>query len=134
MKNKIIEILSVVLNKNKKYVKSFLTKVFEIMKRPEMKVLPGHLAFSILLSFIPIVSILTAIGSALGVNITAVGNILGEIFTSVHFDLIIPQLVGQEISQKYIIIILIMFFIAGNGASSIIIASNQIYGIKDSTW
>ena len=51
MKNKILSLLSKLLNKNKKYLKDFFSKVWEIMLRPEMKFLPGQLAFSILLSF-----------------------------------------------------------------------------------
>ena len=134
MKNKIIDLLSKVFNKNKKYIKDFFSKVFEIIKRPEMKILPAQLSFSVLLSFIPIISIVTAIGSALGVNVDVISNILGRIFTSVKFDLIIPSLIGQEVSTKFIIVIIIMFFIAGNGASSVIVASDQIYGIKESTF
>ena len=134
MKNKIIEILSKIFNKNKKYVKDFFKKVFEIIKRPEMKVLPAHLAFSVLLSFIPIVSVITLIGASLGVSVDTISSVLGSIFTNVQFNLIIPSFAGLEISGKFIIVIIIMLFLAANGASSIIIASDQIYGIKPNSF
>ncbi len=130
MINKILDLLSKVFNKNRKYFKDFFSKVWEIIFKPEMMVLPGQLAFSVILSFVPIISIISAIGATLGVTVEAVSELLGKIFTSVKFDLIIPSILGQEFNLKYIFVIVIMFYIAANGASSIIVASNQIYGIK----
>ena len=131
MKNKVLLLLSKILNKNKKNLKMFFSKVWEIMLRPEMKFLPGQLAFSILLSFVPILSIISAIGSSFGVNLVAVSEFLNKIFTTIKFDLIVPSIFGQEVTLKYISVIVIMFYIASNGASSIIIASNQIYNIEE---
>ena len=130
MRNKIIELISILFNKNKKYVNNFFKKVFEIMKRPEMKILPSQLAFSVLISIIPIISIVTVIGSTIGVTLEDISNILGKIFTTVKFNVIIPSLLGQEVSVNFVIVIIIMFFMAANGASSVIVASDQIYGIK----
>ena len=132
MKNKIISILSKILKRNRKYLKEFFSKVFEIIKRPEMNFLPGQLAFSVLLSFVPIISLISAIGSSFGIDIELVSSFLGKIFSSVQFDLIIPSIFGQEVTIKYISVIAIMFYIASNGANSIIVASNIIYNIKQS--
>ena len=134
MKNKIITLLSKLLRTNKKHLRSFFSKVYEIILRPEMNFLPGQLAFSVLLSFVPIISILSAIGSSFGINIQLVSDFLNKIFSSVKFDLIIPTIFGQEVSIKYISVIVIMFYIAANGANSIIIASNQIYNIKQNNY
>lgn len=134
MKNKIIDLLSKILNKNKKYLKTFFSKVWEIMLRPEMKFLPGQLAFSVLLSLVPILSIISAIGSSFGVDVQLISNFLGRIFSSIKFDLIIPSIFGQEVTIKYISVIIIMFYIAANGANSVIIASNQIYDIKEDNY
>ena len=134
MKNSIISILSKLLNKNKKYLKEFFKKVWEIIRRPEMNFLPGQLAFSVLLSFVPIISIISAIGTSFGLDIELVSNFLGKIFTSVKFDLIIPSIFGQEVTIRYISVIAIMFYIAANGANSVIIASNLIYNIKQNNY
>lgn len=134
MKSKILDILSKLFKKNKTYIKDFLRKVWEIILRPEMMILPGQLAFSILLSIVPIISIVSAIGSAFGVSVAAVSDFLGRIFTSVKFDLIVPSIFGQEVSLKYISVVVIMFYIASNGANSVIIASDQIYDIKQNNY
>lgn len=134
MKNKIYELLSKIFNKNKNYIKNFFKKVWEILFEPEMMFLPGQLAFSVILSIVPIISIISGIGNMFGLTVDTLSTFLGKIFTSVKFDLIIPNIMGQGISFKYIMVILIMFFIASNGTSSVITASDQIYGIKQSNY
>ena len=130
MINKFIEILSKIFNKNTKYFKNFFAKVWEIIKKPYMMILPGQLAFFIILSVVPILSIITWIGSILGVSVQTVTEILGKVFTSIKFDLIIPSVIGKELSLSFILVMLFMFYIASNGTHSIIIASDEIYGIK----
>lgn len=134
MINKIILILSKLFNKNSKYIKEFFGKVWEIINKPEMMVLPGQLAFFVILSVVPILSIITWIGGIMGVSVQTVTEILGKVFTSIKFDLIIPSVIGKELSLSFILVMLIMFYIASNGTNSVIIASNQIYGIKQGNY
>ena len=134
MINRIVNLLSKIFKKPKKYFKDFFGKVWEILFKPETLILPGQLAFFVILSFIPLLSIVSWIGGLLGVTVESVAGILGQIFTSVNFDWIVPNLQTTEISLKYIIILGVMFYIAAGGANSIIIASNQIYGIKQSNY
>ena len=130
MINKILDLLSKMFNKNRKYFKDFFSNVFEIIMKPEMMVLPGQLAFSFILSVVPIVSIISAIGTMFGVNVDTVSELLGRIFTSIQFDVIVPSIFEQQFNLKYLIVIIVLFYTASNGANSIIVASNQIYGIK----
>lgn len=134
MINKIVNLLSKVFKKPKKYFKDFFGKVWEILYKPDTLILPGQLAFFVILSFIPLLSIISWIGGLLGVTVESVAGLLGQIFTTVNFDWIVPNLQTTEISLKYIIILGVMFYIAAGGANSIIIASNQIYGIKQSNY
>ena len=134
MINKIVNLLSKVFKKPKKYFKDFFGKVWEILYKPETLILPGQLAFFVILSFIPLLSIISWIGGLLGVTVESVAGLLGQIITTVNFDWIVPNLQTTEISLKYIIILGVMFYIAAGGANSIIIASNQIYGIKQSNY
>lgn len=134
MINKILDLLSKIFNRNRKYFKDFFSKVWEILFKPETMILPGQLAFFVILSLVPLISIVTWIGSLLGVTVENVAELLEQIFTSVNFDWIVPSLNINEFSLKYVLILLVMFYIAANGANSIIIASNQIYGIKQGNY
>ncbi len=130
MKNKIIEFISLLANKNKKYIKNFLKKVWSIILKPEMMLLPGQLAFFIILSVVPIISILSWIGSLLGISVSTVTEILTRIFADVKLELIVPSILNQSFSFRHILVAIIMFYIASGGANSVILVSNQIYGIK----
>lgn len=134
MKNKILDLLSKILNKNKNYLKKFFSKVWEIMFKPEILFLPGHLAFSVILSVVPILSIVTAIAASFGLTVQDISDFLSRIFSSIQFEVIIPNILEQPVTLKYISVICIMFYIASNGANSIIIASDQIYGIQQSNY
>ena len=135
MKNKIIDLLSKMFKKNKKYFKEFFKKVWDILFKPEILVLPGQLAFFILLSIVPIISIISFIAGMLGVTVENVASLLGQIFTSVNFDWIVPTLSNSiEFNFKYMVVLIVMFYIAAAGANSIIVASNQIYGIKQANY
>lgn len=132
MKTKIIDFLSRVFRINKKYIKDFFSKVWEIIFKPEMMILPGQLAFFVIISVVPVITIISWIGNLAGVSVEAVTDFLSQIFTTIKFDLILPNLLGQKLSIEFIIVIIVTFLIASNGANSIIVASDQIYGIKQS--
>lgn len=134
MKNKIIELLSKIFKKNKSYIKNFFSKVWEILFKSETMILPGQLAFFIILSLVPIVSIISWIAGFLGVTVENVAELLNQVFSSVNFDWLIPTLASNNIGIKDTIVLIVMFYIASSGANSMIIASNQIYGIKQSNY
>ena len=51
--------------KLKKVVKNFL----KVLKRPEMSILPGHLAFYFLMSLVPIIALAALFASKLTINL-----------------------------------------------------------------
>ena len=134
MINKIIDLLSKIFKKNKEYIKDFFSKVWEILFKPEILILPGQLAFFLILSIVPIISIISWFAGVLGVTVETVAELLGQIFTTVNFDWIVPTLGNSDFSFKYLIVLVIMFYIAASGTNSIIISSNQIYGIKQGNY
>ena len=93
MINKIVDILAKLFKKNKQYIKDFFSKVWEIIFKPETLILPGQLSFFVILSVVPIVSIITWIGTMLGISIETVTDLLGKVFTSVNFDMFLPSIV-----------------------------------------
>ena len=134
MINKIIDILSKIFKKNKKYIRDFFSKVWDVIFKPETLILPGQLAFFVILSVVPIISIITWIGSLLGISVETVADLLGQIFTSVKFDMFMPSIQVSGAGINDIVVLIVMFYIAANGTNSIVVASNQIYGIKQSNY
>lgn len=105
--------------------------VFKVTKLPEMKILPGQLAFFLLLSVIPLVALLGALLPILGVT----GNVLEEAFVNIIPDYVIDffkssTTLTMSSRLNYFIFFISAFILASNGTSSLIIASNSIYHIK----
>lgn len=111
-------------------VRNFFRKVITLIKRPEMRILPGNLAFFFVMSLIPIVALIGAIASSFsisfdsikeGINITVPGGV-GEFISGI--------INGQGFTFNIGVFFVSAFLLASNGMHSIIIASNEIYKIK----
>ena len=114
--------------------KQFLLKVYEIIMRPEMAILPGQLAFFSFLSFVPIITLLTAVANWLNLSMNSISSLISKIFPSVSINLSTASLDPSEMTVSLVLILCIMFYIASTGMNSIILTSNEIYGIKQSNF
>lgn len=111
-------------------VRNFFKKVIELIKRPEMRILPGNLAFFFVMSLIPIVALIGVIASKFsisfdtikeGINISVPGGV-GEFISGI--------INGQGFTFNIGVFFVSAFILASNGTHSIIVASNKIYKIK----
>ncbi len=110
---------------SKKFVKNFK----EVIKRPEMSILPGQLAFYFLMSLIPIIALATLIVS----KITTSFNLFDIISSVLPSSLtkIFESVVNSANSYNNFFVLLFFYiFLGSNGPGAIIIASNTLYGIK----
>ncbi len=114
-----------------KRFKNFLKKVFNVIKRPEMTVLPGQLAFFFVLSVVPTVTLITYGASFLHLSMDFIGNFLAKAFGNDLAVLIAPMVSISNIDFRFFLTLLIGFYIASNGAASIIVTSNEIYEIPN---
>lgn len=115
-------------------IKAFLNNVYSIIKKPEMLLLPGQLAFFFILSVVPILTLISYAASFLNLPINIISNFLTSAFGSDLATLVIPIVSEPNVNFSFFVTILVGFYIASNGASSIIITSNHIYGIKNSNF
>jgi len=111
--------------------KKYINAIWEIIKKPEMAILPGQLAFFILLSLVPIVTLASYIAGLFEIKVDSVLNMLGFIPGAV--ELLVPSFKGG-LGLGFILIFIWMFYIATNGCNTVILISNQIYGIDQSNW
>lgn len=115
-------------------IKSFFLSVWDILGKPEMAILPGQLAFFVILSLVPIITLIGYGAGFFGISVDSIIDILEANFSKDIIKMIVPIISGDQIDLKLLIMFCTMFYIASNGADSVIIASNQIYGIKQSSW
>lgn len=110
--------------------KGFLKKAIELIKKPEMRILPGHLAFFFVMSLIPIVALIGALASKFSISLDIIKEALGVPMPIGVEDFIHSIVSGKGLSFNIGIFFFSAFILASNGTHAIIIASNEIYKIK----
>lgn len=113
---------------------NFLKKVLNVIKRPEMAVLPGQLAFFFVLSVVPIVTLVAYEATLLNLPLDFIGNFIRMAFGEELVKMLIPMVSVSNIDFRFFFTLLVGFYIASNGAASIIVTSNAIYEIPDTSF
>lgn len=105
-------------------------KVLSIITKPEMRVLPGQLAFFFVLSIIPIIALIGAIFSKFSIPIEALDEYLLSALPGSVSELLLNTVANQALNFNIFVFFFSAFVLASNGPHSMIITSNEIYKIK----
>lgn len=115
-------------------VKRLFKKMFYIIRKPEMLILPGHLAFFLVLSIVPIITLIGYIGSFFSISLDAIVNAISVSLPSGVGDVLLPYISGKGIDFNVWTFMVVGFVMASNGAHSLIVASNTVYNIEQSNY
>lgn len=118
----------------RKKANKFLRRILNILGRPEMLILPGQLAFFLLLAIVPTFTIITYVASFFHVSIDFASNLILKMFGSDIGTLLIPYVRDIHFDARLIIPLFVAFYAASGGSSSIIVTSNELYGIDNTTF
>ncbi len=111
------------------YFKNFKNALF----KPEMLVLPGQLAFFFILSMVPTITLIGYGAGLLNLSTDVIYNFLSSAFSkNIATTLVVNP--TNALGFKYIITIIFGYYFASNGAASIIVTSNTIYGIENTSF
>lgn len=126
MKNKV--------SKAKVGVKEFFKNFYKVLRKPNMVILPGNLAFYFVLALIPTLSMLSYGASILNLSTDVIYNFIAHSFSSEIADLILGVNLNNVVGINFIITIIIGLYVSTNGADAIILSSNTIYNIESKSW
>ena len=115
----------------KRKIKRYFKKIFKILKKPEMAILPSNIAFNIILAIIPILTILTLIVSSFDISPVTIENLIINMMPKEVSEIIIEALSTNVFDKTIGISNLIAFILASNGACAIITASDTLYKINN---
>ena len=115
-------------------IKETFIKFLSLIRKPEMKVLPGHLAFSLVLSIVSLLVMIGYIASLFNISISSAISFINSSFPKEVSELLVPLINGKNIDMNIFLFMIVGFFIASNGTHSIIVASNTLYNMKDSDY
>ena len=111
-------------------IKNYFKRLFDIIKKPEMKVLPGQLAFFLFLSLVPIITLVVYISFILSIGSDSVRVFVDKVFPADVSNILVPYINDVGIDIHTIIFMITGFLVASNGSNSLIITSNVLYKIK----
>lgn len=112
-------------------LKVFFKKVVNEVKKPEMRILPGQLAFFLLLSIIPLIAMMAAVASQFSLSIESLINGIEANLPKEISDFILQIINEKNITINIVMFIIIALVLASNGPHSMIIGSNMLYKIKN---
>lgn len=112
--------------------RAFFKKIIELIKKPELRILPGQLAYFLFLSLMPLIALIGTIFSMFSIPISTIRQTLSGTIPDVVADIIATTIGGQGFSINFnmAVFLVVAFVLASNGAHSMIITSNEIYKIK----
>ena len=111
--------------------REFVRKAIAIIKRPDMRILPGQLAFFLVLSMIPLLDLVGTIGSKLGLSMTSFRNALESTVPDAVINTLFPADATTGLNFNVTVFFIAAFLLASNGAYSVITTSNRIYQVED---
>ncbi len=113
--------------------REFVRKAIAIIKRPDMRILPGQLAFFLVLSMIPLLALVGTIGSKLGLSMTSFRNALESTVPDAVITTLFPADATTGLNFNVTVFFIAAFLLASNGAYSVITTSNRIYQVEDNS-
>ena len=115
----------------KKKIRGYLKKLFKILSKPEMAILPSNIAFNLILAIIPLLTIIVLIASSFDISIDFVVELVKSIMPEQVSEVIIEVISGKGFDTNIGISNIIAFILASNGTYAIINASDALYKIEN---
>ena len=110
--------------------RKFILKIFRLLMYPELRILPGQLAFFLVLTIIPMVALIITIAAALSLSTDAIRIAMEQSLPTQIATIIENIKVGNGISLNLFVFFFSAFLLASNGTYSMINISNEIYKIE----
>lgn len=113
-------------------IKNIFKRLIKIIRDPAMLFLPGNLAFFLVLSIFPILTLLGVISSffSISIDFSSITNFLPKDIA----DILVSYTLGKGFDSNVGFFMIIGFIIASNGADALVIASNTLYNIPNSNY
>ena len=112
--------------------RDFTRKIFKLLLKPEMRILPGQLAFFLVLTVIPLVALIATIAAALSLSTEGISQAINQTVPNEISGIINSIAEGNGLNFNMIVFYISTFLLASNGTYSMINTSNEIYKVKPS--
>jgi len=108
----------------------FVLKIFKLLMKPEMRILPAHLAFFLVITLIPLIALIATIAAALSISTESIRLMIINYAPKQIAGILNSIVEGGGINLNMVVFYFSAFLLASNGAYSMINSSNEIYKVK----
>lgn len=115
------------MKKSKEKIKGSIKRNIALMDTPLMSILPGQISFFVILSIIPLISILVMIISKLSINYEIITGVISHYLPGGISSVILSVFEEQKAGVFDIVFIITAFYLASKATHSVIVASTHIY-------
>ncbi len=115
-------------------ISKFVKRVYLIVRKPQMSVLPGQLAFFIVLSIIPLIALIGTIVGLFSLSNTEFLDMIYSVFPADIADFIMPIFASDTHIVNLFIFFVSAFILASNGLYSMSVVANNIYNTKNASY
>lgn len=110
--------------------RDFILKIFKLLMKPEMRILPGQLAFFIVITIIPLFALIATLAAALSISTETIRLAISSSVPPEIAKIINGIITGNGINFNIIVFYFSAFLLASNGCYSMINTSNEIYKVE----
>lgn len=110
-----------------KRIKALAKEIRDINKKPVMSILPGQLAFFLVLSIPPLISIVGIIAGTLSISTEGFISFIDASFPASTSNLITPFINGKGLEFSVFLFLISALIMVSNGTHAIIVTSNALY-------
>ena len=100
-------------------LKRIIKRLIDLISREEMRILPGHIAFFLVLSLVPIITLVGYIASFFHVSLTEFVSAMTNTLPQQVSELLLPFISGKGMDSNVFIFMIIGFVLASNGCHAI---------------
>lgn len=108
-----------------KRIKHYISRMIKIINKKELSVLPGQIAYFLVLSMIPLITLVGIIASQFSISMDSLVGTFEDALPMAIIEILLPALTSPGFGVG--ISMLIGFLVASNGTCSIIVASNMLF-------
>lgn len=110
--------------------RDFVRKILSLLMKPEMRILPGQLAFFLVITTIPLVALIATLATALSISTDSFSQIMNQTVPTEISSIMNSIISGDGMNFNIFIFYFSAFLLASNGTLSMINTSNEIYKVK----
>lgn len=123
------------LNKKNKFILTkllnYIKNIYSITRKPVMSILPGQLAFSFVMTIIPVIVLIAVIASTFQISLDSITEFIKGSFPEGVSTLLLPLINGRGFDLSILTFLIAALWLASTGAYAVITASDVIYEVKE---